>query len=115
MVMRMLWSLVAVLMIAMVRAGDEAVLLAFKAQLSDGASPTLSSWNDRAHFCSWEGVMCSHLRPVWVVELRLNSSGLTGELSPALGNLTFLQTLDLSFNWLNGEIPTTGLPWNFLR
>ncbi|KAM0856187.1 hypothetical protein ACQ4PT_049283 [Festuca glaucescens] len=104
MVMSMPWSLVAVLMIATVRAGDEATLLDFRAQLSDGGSPALASWNDSAHFCRWEGVTCSHQRPRRVVELRLNSTGLTGELSPAIGNLTFLRTLDLSFNWLNGEI-----------
>ncbi|KAK1661615.1 hypothetical protein QYE76_049774 [Lolium multiflorum] len=105
MVVSMLWSLVAALMIAMVRAGDEAALLAFRAQLSDGSSPTLASWNNSAHFCGWEGVTCSHRRPARVVEVRLNSTGLTGELSPAIGNLTFLRTLDLSFNWLKGEIP----------
>ncbi|KAM0927532.1 hypothetical protein ACQ4PT_002941 [Festuca glaucescens] len=107
MVMSMLWSLVAALMIATVRADDEAALLAFRAQLSDGSYPTLASWNNSAHFCSWEGVMCSHRRPARVVELRLNSTGLTGELSPAIGNLTFLRTLDLSFNWLNREIPAS--------
>jgi hypothetical protein len=48
MVMSMPWTLIAILMIAMVRAGDEASLLAFRAQLSDGRSPTLASWNDSA-------------------------------------------------------------------
>ncbi|XP_051223126.2 receptor kinase-like protein Xa21 [Lolium perenne] len=105
--MSMLWSLISVLMIAMVRASDEASLLAFRAQLSGGGSPALASWNDSAHFCRWEGVTCSHRRPARVVELRLNSTGLTGELSPAIGNLTFLRTLDLSFNWLNREIPAS--------
>uniref|UniRef100_A0ACD5VB42 Uncharacterized protein n=1 Tax=Avena sativa TaxID=4498 RepID=A0ACD5VB42_AVESA len=105
--MSMLWSLVAVLMIAMVSADDKASLIAFRTQLSDGGSPTLVSWNESAHFCSWEGVTCSHRRPARVVELRLNSSGLTGALSPAIGNLTLLRTLDLSFNWLNGEIPSS--------
>ncbi|KAK1661628.1 hypothetical protein QYE76_049787 [Lolium multiflorum] len=96
-------SLVAVLMIAMVRARDEATLLAFKAQVSDGAS--LVSWNSSADFCSWEGVTCSHQRPARVVALILHSRALSGALSPALGNLTFLRTLNLSFNWLRGEIP----------
>jgi hypothetical protein len=48
MLMNMLWSLIAIPTIAMVRAGDEASLLAFRAQLSDGGSPTLASWNDSA-------------------------------------------------------------------
>ncbi|CAM0879525.1 unnamed protein product [Alopecurus aequalis] len=99
----LIWSLLAILMIAMVSAADEAALLAFKAQVSDGGS--LASWNGSAHFCSWKGVTCSQGRPVRVLALSLNGTGLTGALSPALGNLTFLQTLDLSFNWLHGEIP----------
>ncbi|KAM0856179.1 hypothetical protein ACQ4PT_049278 [Festuca glaucescens] len=104
-VMSLLWSLVAVLMISVVSAGDEAALLAFKAQVSDGGS--LASWNSSADFCSWEGVTCSSRRPARVVELSLNGSGLAGALSPALGNLTFLRKLDLSYNWLHGEIPSS--------
>ncbi|KAK1661627.1 hypothetical protein QYE76_049786 [Lolium multiflorum] len=80
--MSLLCSLLAVLMIAVVSASDEAALLAFKAQLSNGGS--LASWNSSTNFCSWEGA-----------------------LSPALGNLTFLRKLDLSYNWLHGEIPAS--------
>ncbi|XP_047059262.1 receptor kinase-like protein Xa21 [Lolium rigidum] len=105
MAMSLLCSLLAVLMITVVSASDEAALLAFKAQLSDGGS--LSSWNSSTNFCSWEGVTCSSRRPARVVELSLNGSGLTGALSPALGNLTFLRKLDLSYNWLHGEIPAS--------
>ncbi|VAH53142.1 unnamed protein product [Triticum turgidum subsp. durum] len=104
--MSLLSSLVAVLMIALVSAGDEAALLAFKAQVSDGGS--LASWNNSVVYCSWEGVACSHRRrPARVVALRLNGTGLTGSLSPDLGNLTFLRTLNLSFNQLKGEIPAS--------
>uniref|UniRef100_A0A453SWV4 Protein kinase domain-containing protein n=1 Tax=Aegilops tauschii subsp. strangulata TaxID=200361 RepID=A0A453SWV4_AEGTS len=104
-VMSFLWSLPAVLMIVMVIASDEAALLAFKAQVSDGSS--LASWNSSADFCSWEGVTCSHRRPARVVELSLDSRALVGVLSPALGNLTFLRMLNLSFNWFHGEIPAS--------
>ncbi|XP_047059521.1 putative receptor-like protein kinase At3g47110 [Lolium rigidum] len=103
--MSLLWTLVAVLMIAMVIAGDEASLLAFKAKVSDGGS--LVSWNGSADFCSWEGVTCNHQRPARVVELSLDGRALTGALSPSLGNLTFLRMLNLSFNWLHGEIPAS--------
>ncbi|KAF7097961.1 hypothetical protein CFC21_099739 [Triticum aestivum] len=104
-VMSFLWSLLALLMIVMVIASDEAALLAFKAQVSDGSS--LASWNSSADFCSWEGVTCSHRRPARVVELSLDSRALAGVLSPALGNLTFLRMLNLSFNWFHGEIPAS--------
>ena len=98
----LLWSLKAATAAAMVTPGDEAALLAFKAQVSDGGS--LASWNTSADLCSWEGVTCSHRVPMRVVELRLSGSGLARALPPALGNLTFLRMLNLSFNWFQGEI-----------
>uniref|UniRef100_A0A3B6IZ69 Receptor kinase-like protein Xa21 n=1 Tax=Triticum aestivum TaxID=4565 RepID=A0A3B6IZ69_WHEAT len=103
--MRLLCPLLAVLMVATATASDEAALLAFKAQISHGG--LLASWNRSAGFCSWEGVTCSHRRPAQVVALILNGTGLTGALSPAIGNLTFLRTLDLSFNSLHGGIPAS--------
>lgn len=104
-VMSLLCSFLAVLMIAMTIASDQAALIAFKAQVSDGGS--LASWNSSTGFCSWEGVICSHRRPARVVALILNGTGLTGALSPAIGNLTFLQILDMRFNWLHGDIPAS--------
>uniref|UniRef100_A0A8I7BG37 Receptor kinase-like protein Xa21 n=1 Tax=Hordeum vulgare subsp. vulgare TaxID=112509 RepID=A0A8I7BG37_HORVV len=106
-IMSLLCSFLAVLTTATVSGSDhdEAALLAFRAQVSDGGS--LASWNSSASFCSWEGVTCSHRRPARVVALRLNNKALAGELSPAIGNLTFLRTLNLSFNWLHGEIPAS--------
>ncbi|XBH96771.1 hypothetical protein VPH35_087092 [Triticum aestivum] len=103
--MCLLCSLLAVLMVAMATASDEAALLAFKAQINHGG--LLASWNRSAGFCSWEGVTCSRRRPAWVVALLLNGTGLAGALSPAIGNLTFLRTLDLSFNSLHGGIPAS--------
>ncbi|XP_044444378.1 putative receptor-like protein kinase At3g47110 [Triticum aestivum] len=101
----LLCSLVVVLMIVLVSAGDEAALLAFKAQLSHGGS--LASWNSSTDFCSWQGVTCSHRRPVRVAALRLNGAGLVGALSPAIGNLTSMQTLELGSNSLHGDIPAS--------
>ncbi|KAM3276044.1 hypothetical protein ACQJBY_044426 [Aegilops geniculata] len=104
-IMSFIWSLVVVLMTTTASAGDEDALLAFKAQVSDAGS--LASWNSSAGLCSWEGVMCSRWRPSRVVELSLDGRGLAGALSPALGNLSFLRTLNLSFNRLHGEIPAS--------
>uniref|UniRef100_A0ACD5VDH4 Uncharacterized protein n=1 Tax=Avena sativa TaxID=4498 RepID=A0ACD5VDH4_AVESA len=105
--MSLLWFLATIQAVGTVHAGDEAFLLAFKGQLGDGGARALASWNASNHFCSWEGVTCSQWRPARVVALNLGSRALTGELSPALGNLTFLRILNLSFNWLNGEIPAS--------
>ena len=74
---------------------DEAgALLAFKAELASHGSALLPSWNESTGFCSWEGVGCDHSRGR-VVALSLPSYGLTGTLSTAIGNLTFLRTLNL--------------------
>uniref|UniRef100_A0A0D9UWT6 Receptor kinase-like protein Xa21 n=1 Tax=Leersia perrieri TaxID=77586 RepID=A0A0D9UWT6_9ORYZ len=84
---------------------DEAALLAFKAGIS-GQAARLAGWNSSISFCSWDGVTCSRRRsPPRVVALSLPSLGLAGAISPAVGNLTFLQSLDLSLNWFHGEIP----------
>uniref|UniRef100_A0ACD5W0A5 Uncharacterized protein n=1 Tax=Avena sativa TaxID=4498 RepID=A0ACD5W0A5_AVESA len=87
---------------------DRKALLAFKAGLSDH-SGTLSSWNQRnADFCRWEGVTCHNTsQPPRVSAVTLPSRGLTGTISPVVGNLSFLQSLNLSSNQLGGEIPAT--------
>ncbi|CAD6226149.1 unnamed protein product [Miscanthus lutarioriparius] len=84
--------------------GDEGALLAFKAKMS-GHSGVLDSWNKSTSYCSWEGVTCGRRHRWRVVGLNLSSQGLAGTISPAIGNLTFLRLLDLSYNSLQGEIP----------
>ncbi|XBI42278.1 hypothetical protein VPH35_126630 [Triticum aestivum] len=84
--------------------GDESALEAFKERISDH-SRVLSSWNRSISYCAWEGVTCSQRHRSRVVALDLNSQGLAGTISPAVGNLTFLRTLNLSLNPLYGKIP----------
>ncbi|KAK3160361.1 hypothetical protein QOZ80_1BG0058510 [Eleusine coracana subsp. coracana] len=87
---------------------DEAALLSFKAvAISSGYDDPLASWNGSiGGYCNWEGVRCRgrHQR---VVALTLPSHGLTGVLSPAIGNLSSLRTLNLSFNGFSGDIPAS--------
>uniref|UniRef100_A0A0D9VLL2 non-specific serine/threonine protein kinase n=1 Tax=Leersia perrieri TaxID=77586 RepID=A0A0D9VLL2_9ORYZ len=71
--------------------GDEAALLDFKAGITGDDSGALAAWNSSTSFCSWKGVTCIRVR--------------VGTLSPAIGNLTFLISLNLSYNWFHGEIP----------
>ncbi|TVU21846.1 hypothetical protein EJB05_31515, partial [Eragrostis curvula] len=88
---------------------DEASLLAFKAAATTGGyGHTLASWNSSSAsgFCGWEGVTCGR-RHQRVVALSLASCGLTGVLSPTIGNLTFLRFLNFSFNSFNGDIPAS--------
>ncbi|KAK3163903.1 hypothetical protein QOZ80_1AG0009950 [Eleusine coracana subsp. coracana] len=96
--------------LAAARANDEAALHAFKlAAISGRNGDPLASWNSSlSGYCSWEGVRCrSRGRHQRVVALSLPSYELTGVLSPAIGNLTSLRTLNLSKNGFSGDIPAS--------
>jgi Leucine-rich repeat (LRR) protein len=82
---------------------DRLSFLAFKAQITDPLD-ALSSWNASTHFCKWSGVICGH-RHQRIVELNLQSSQLTGNLSPHIGNLSFLRVLNLEGNYFSRDIP----------
>ncbi|KAK3158542.1 hypothetical protein QOZ80_2AG0138530 [Eleusine coracana subsp. coracana] len=85
-------------------AADELTLLSVKSALSDPAG-LLASWNASNRLCSWRGVGCGRRHPRRVVALLLDSFGLGGQISPFLGNLSFLKSLDLGNNSLVGRIP----------
>lgn len=52
--------------------------------------------------CDWKGVGCNEKG--FVTELQLQTNGLSGKLN-AIGNLTFLEHLDLSDNDIKGTLP----------
>ncbi|KAL5719931.1 hypothetical protein ACHQM5_012653 [Ranunculus cassubicifolius] len=83
---------------------DRLALLAFKSQITLDPSQVLTSWNESNHFCEWEGVICGH-RHQRVTKLNLRSRGLVGSISPHIGNLSFLRSLDLKNNSFHGGIP----------
>ncbi|GMP95389.1 hypothetical protein CsSME_00044463 [Camellia sinensis var. sinensis] len=62
------------------------------------------SWNHSIHFCNWQGVSCGRQHQ-HVTVLNLSSHALVGSVSPQIGNLTFLRTIDLGNNSFHGEIP----------
>ncbi|CAN6201016.1 unnamed protein product [Urochloa humidicola] len=82
---------------------DRDSLLAFKAAVTD-PSGKLRSWNDTAHFCRWPGVACTAGR---VTSLDVSKHGLTGTLSPAVGDLSRLEVLNLTGNGVSGRIPAS--------
>ncbi|XP_021317083.1 putative receptor-like protein kinase At3g47110 [Sorghum bicolor] len=80
-------------------------LLDFKHAIMNDPKGALSSWNTTTHFCSWEGVVCSRTRPERVVMLNLSGQALEGHISPSLGNMSYLISLELSRNKFYGQIP----------
>ncbi|XLQ99467.1 hypothetical protein S83_065666 [Arachis hypogaea] len=79
-------------------------LLQFKESISNDPYGVLSSWNTSSHFCNWHGITCS-IKHQRVQQLSLQQCQLHGTISPYIGNLSFLRTLNLASNSFYGEIP----------
>ncbi|KAD4982873.1 hypothetical protein E3N88_19544 [Mikania micrantha] len=65
----------------------------------------------------WEGVNCSYndTDNPRIISLNLSYSRISGEIAPALANLTMIQSLDLSYNNLTGSVPKFLASLDFLR
>ncbi|KAF7842267.1 putative receptor-like protein kinase [Senna tora] len=88
---------------------DTEALISFKSQLSNDPPhhhPSLSSWihNSSSSPCNWTGVVCNNLGQR-VIGLNLSGLRLSGQLSPHIGNLSFLESLQLQNNQFTGVIP----------
>lgn len=84
---------------------DEYALLTLKSLItSDPYDMLTNNWSTSFSVCSWVGVTCDeqHSR---VHSLILNNMSLRGTVSPNLANLSFLITLDLSYNSFGGPFP----------
>ncbi|CAF1919138.1 probable LRR receptor-like serine/threonine-protein kinase At3g47570 [Brassica napus] len=83
---------------------DKQTLLEFKSQVSKGKRAVLSSWNNSFPLCKWTWVKCGkkHKR---VTGLNLGGLQLGGVISPSIGNLSFLISLNLTSNGFGGTIP----------
>ncbi|XP_019085518.1 PREDICTED: probable LRR receptor-like serine/threonine-protein kinase At3g47570 [Camelina sativa] len=83
---------------------DRQALLEFKSQVSEGKRFVLSSWNHSFPLCNWKGVRCGH-KHGRVTGLDVGGLQLGGVISPSIGNLSFLVSLNLSDNSFGGTIP----------
>ncbi|XP_045824641.1 putative receptor-like protein kinase At3g47110 [Trifolium pratense] len=86
---------------------DTEALISLKSQLSNNDtsnSHSLSSWSQNSSPCNWTGVLCDKHNQR-VIGLDLSGFGLSGNLSPYIGNLSSLQSLQLQDNQLIGIIP----------
>ncbi|KAL7205107.1 hypothetical protein ACSBR2_018097 [Camellia fascicularis] len=82
---------------------DQLALLSFKSSIKNDPNNVLSNWTKENNFCGWAGVLCSRRRQR-VTSLKLRNMGLEGTISPHVGNLSFLQLLDLSNNSFYGHL-----------
>ena len=87
---------------------ERQALLHFKSHLQDSYdSDHLTTWRADEHdCCKWRGVTCNN-QTGRVINLEIRNYNLEGEIiSRSLPNLCFLNHLDLSVNFLYGNIPT---------
>ncbi|KAI4306812.1 hypothetical protein L6164_030057 [Bauhinia variegata] len=100
----LLWQLPVLSTCAPTNETDRLALLKFKESISNDPNEVLSMWNGSIHFCNWLGVTCSskHQR---VIALDLHGYKLGGFISPYIGNLSFLRSINLKNNSLHGQIP----------
>lgn len=89
---------------------DHLALLTFKASVTYDPNGIFSSWNDSTHLCNWRGITCDR-RHQRVTALELEGHQLHGTITPYIGNLTFLKTINIRNNNFNGEIPIE--VWSF--
>ncbi|KAL8482323.1 hypothetical protein ACS0TY_028480 [Phlomoides rotata] len=85
---------------------DQLALLSVKNTItSDPRALLTTNWSTHTPVCNWIGVTCS-LKNHRVTALNISHFDLGGTIAPHIGNLTFLRSLDLSFNHFTGTIPS---------
>lgn len=83
---------------------DREALISFRSQISQNPQTLSFSWDQNISPCNWTGVSCNR-RNRRVASINLSGHGLTGSISPSIGNLYFLTSLQLQNNQLQGPIP----------
>ncbi|KAL8482247.1 hypothetical protein ACS0TY_028410 [Phlomoides rotata] len=85
---------------------DQLALLSVKNTItSDPRGLLTTNWSTHTPVCNWIGVTCS-VKNHRVTALNISHFDLSGTIAPHIGNLTFLRSLDLSFNHFTGTIPS---------
>uniref|UniRef100_A0A0D9WN17 non-specific serine/threonine protein kinase n=1 Tax=Leersia perrieri TaxID=77586 RepID=A0A0D9WN17_9ORYZ len=95
-------ALVALLLIAVAFADDGSTLLEIKKSFRN-VDNVLYDWAG-GDYCSWRGVLCDNVTFA-VAALNLSGLNLGGEISPAVGRLKGIISIDLKSNGLSGQIP----------
>lgn len=86
---------------------DAAALMALKRAITNDPLLSLRDWNYTSnHFCNFTGVKCSsNTHELRVIGINISRMSLNGTIPSHLGNLSLLQSLDLSHNGFTGDIP----------
>uniref|UniRef100_A0A0E0PUT5 non-specific serine/threonine protein kinase n=1 Tax=Oryza rufipogon TaxID=4529 RepID=A0A0E0PUT5_ORYRU len=95
-------ALVALLLVAVAVADDGSTLLEIKKSFRN-VDNVLYDWAG-GDYCSWRGVLCDNVTFA-VAVLNLSGLNLGGEISPAVGRLKGIVSIDLKSNGLSGQIP----------
>lgn len=94
---------------------DQSALKALKDHIRPETQNVLANdWTAATSVCYWIGITCGG-QPQRVIALNLSSMSLYGTIPPHIGNLTFLNNLDLSHNNLEGMKPITPRPFYFIE
>ncbi|KAD0747961.1 hypothetical protein E3N88_43764 [Mikania micrantha] len=83
---------------------DKQALIYMKSQTITQPADALATWDPSSFPCNWTRVSCDD-RGQRVVGLDLSSLSISGPVSPYIGNLSFLSTLQLQENQFLGVIP----------
>ncbi|XP_059290329.1 LRR receptor-like serine/threonine-protein kinase EFR isoform X3 [Lycium ferocissimum] len=84
---------------------DQTSPLALKTQITSDPYQILSeNWTSSTSVCNWIGITCGS-RHQRVTVLNISDMGFSGTIPPQLGHLSFLVSLDLSYNNFHGELP----------
>ncbi|GLU13827.1 hypothetical protein SLE2022_304370 [Rubroshorea leprosula] len=82
---------------------EVAALMAVKREMRD-QNGVMDGWDiNSVDPCTWNMIACSD--EGFVISLVMDSMGLSGTLSPSIGNLSHLRTMLLQSNHLSGPIP----------
>nr|XP_018627910.1 probable LRR receptor-like serine/threonine-protein kinase At3g47570 [Nicotiana tomentosiformis] len=98
--------IIATSCLAMNISTDQSSFLALKSHITSDPYQILSTnWSSNStSICNWIGITCGS-RHQRVTVLNISDMGLTGTIPPQFGNLSFLVSLDLSYNNFQGELP----------